>query len=61
MKALAVISLTLEYSPEAFHRAVVDALCYSRHALCDSGFLKFCMKGSVGVLEPSVTIIPNSG
>ena len=55
-ETLTVISLSLEYPPEPFHRAVVDALGYSGHALRHANSLKFVMKRPVGVLVSSVTV-----
>ena len=60
-KSLAVISLTLEYSPEAFHRTVVYALGYPGHALCHAGLLQLGMECSVCILEATVTVAQWSG
>ena len=50
-KTSAIVSFSLQDAPEAFHRAVVDTLCYSGHALHHSCLFKSFMKESVRVLE----------
>ena len=51
-----IIAFPLQDTPEAFHRAVVNAVCHTGHALCHSSLLELMMKGSAGILEPSVTV-----
>ena len=53
-ETLAVIPFALEYSPEPFHRTVVDAFAYPGHTLRHTGFLQFGMEHPVGVLEPTI-------
>ena len=55
-ETLAVIPFALEYSPEPFHRTVVDALGYSGHALCHTNCLKLAVECPVGILVASVTV-----
>ena len=37
-KSFAVIFLALQNTPEALHRAIVNATGYTRHALCHTGY-----------------------
>ena len=40
VEALAIITFSLQDSPESFHRTIVDALGYSGHALSHAGILQ---------------------
>ena len=52
----AVISFSFQNTPEAFHRAVVNALGNSGHALSHLCFLQFVVECSVCILESSVAV-----
>ena len=51
-----IVTFSFQNAPEPFHRSVIDAVRYSRHALRHPGILKFGVKHSVCVLKPSVTV-----
>lgn len=51
-----IIALTLQDSPEAFHRAVVNAAANTGHTLCHPGIQQFLVEGSAGVLESTVAV-----
>lgn len=55
-KSVSVIALSLQDSPEALHRAIVNAASNTGHTLCHSGIQKLLVEGSAGVLESSVTV-----
>ena len=55
-KPSAVVPLPLEDSPEALHRAIIDALGHSGHALFHICFLQFVVERPVGILEASVAV-----
>lgn len=55
-KASAIIALPFQDSPEALHRAVVDAVSHTGHTLCHPGLLEFMVKCPAGILKPSVTM-----
>ena len=55
-KAPTVIAFPFQDAPKALHGTVVNALRYTGHALCHSGFLQFCMEGAVGILKSSVAM-----
>ena len=48
-KSMPIIALTLQDSPEAFHRAVVNAAANTGHTLCHPGIQQFLVEGSAGV------------
>ena len=50
----AVVALTLEDAPKAFHRAVVNAFGHAGHTLCHSSLHQFMMKSSIRILEATV-------
>ena len=52
----AVIAFPFQDAPEAFHRAVVDALSNAGHALYHTCLLQLVVKDPVGVLKSSVTM-----
>ena len=52
----AVITLPLENTPETFHRAVINALSDTRHALCHAGFFQLVMECSIGILVTTVRV-----
>ena len=51
-----IIALTLQDSPEAFHRAVVNAAANTGHTLSHPGIQQFLVEGSAGVLESTVAV-----
>ena len=51
-----VVSFPFQDAPEAFHRAVVNALGHSRHTLFHLCFLQLGVEHPIGVLETSVTM-----
>ena len=55
-KTLAVISLSFQNTPKAFHWTVVNALGHSGHALFHLCFLQLVVEHSVGILETSVAM-----
>lgn len=55
-KTPAIVTLPLEYAPEALHRTVVDAVCHTGHTLRHPCFLELMVKGSASVLEASVAM-----
>ena len=55
-KSVSVIALSLQDSPETFHRAIVNAASNTGHTLCHSGIKKLLVEGSAGVLESAVTV-----
>lgn len=55
-KALDVVPFPLQNAPKAFHRAVVNALSHTRHALLHAGFLQFVMEGAIGILKAPITM-----
>ena len=55
-KTPAVISLSFQNTPKAFHWTVVNALGYSGHALSHLCLLQFIVEYSIGVLESSVAV-----
>ena len=61
VESLAIITFSFKDPPESFHRTVIYALRYSGHALRHAGILQFGMECPVGILEASVSVIPNSG
>ena len=60
-KLPAVISLTLQDTPEPLHRIVVDAVSCPGHALRHPSLLGFAVKDSAGILEPYVTMEEGMG
>ena len=52
----AVIALPLQNAPEALHRAVINAVSNTGHALRHSGLYKFLVEGAVGILKSSVAV-----
>ena len=56
VEALTVIPFSLQDSPEAFHRTIVDALGNSGHALCHSDSFKLTVKCPASILVASVTV-----
>lgn len=55
-ECLSVIAFTFQDSPEAFHRAVVNAAANTGHTLCHPGIQQFLVEGSAGVLESTVAV-----
>lgn len=55
-KTSAIVTLPLQNAPEPLHWPVVNAVCYTGHALRHPCLLELAVKGSAGVLEPSVTM-----
>ena len=53
-EAVAIVSFSFKDPPESFHRTIVNALRYSRHALDHSRLLKLVVECPVGVLESTV-------
>lgn len=52
----AVVALPLQNPPEAFHRAVINAVGNTGHTLRHSRLHKLVVESAVGVLEPSVAM-----
>ena len=55
-KPSAVIAFPLQNTPEALHRAVVDAMRHAGHTLRHSRLHELVVESAVGVLEPSVAM-----
>ena len=55
-KSMPIIALTLQDSPEAFHRAVVNAAANTGHTLRHSGIQQLLVESSAGVLESTVAV-----
>lgn len=55
-KSMPIIALTLQDSPEAFHRAVVNAAANTGHALRHTGIQQFLVEDSTGVLESTIAV-----
>ena len=55
-KLLSIIFFALQDTPEPLHRAIVDAVSHARHTLRHTSFYLHSVKGSVGVLETTVTV-----
>ncbi len=55
-KASAIVTFPFQDAPEAFHWAVVDTMRHTGHALRHACLLQLVVKGSTGVLEPSVAM-----
>ena len=60
-KASAIVAFSFQNSPEALHRAVINTMGDAGHALGHSRLLEFVVKGSAGVLTPSVTVDQGMG
>lgn len=52
----AIIALPFQDTPESLHRAVINAVGDTGHALRHSGLHKLLMKRSVGILKASVAV-----
>lgn len=52
----AVIALPLQNSPEALHRAVINAMGNTGHTLHHSGLYKFVVEGTISILKSSVAV-----
>ena len=52
----AVIAFPFQDAPEALHRAVINAMRHAGHTLRHPSLHKLVVEGTVGVLEPSVTM-----
>ena len=52
----AVIAFPLQNTPEALHRAVIDAMRHAGHTLCHACLYELVVESAVGVLEPSVAM-----
>ena len=59
-EALPVIPFSFQDTPESFHWSVINALGNPGHALSHSSLGQHIVECTVGVLESSVRIIPNS-
>ena len=55
-KTPAIVAFPFQDAPEALHWAVVNAVGHTGHTLCHPGLLELVVKGSAGVLEPSVAV-----
>ena len=55
-KSMPIIALTLQDSPEAFHRAIVNAASHARHTWRQTSVQQFLVEDSAGVLVPAVTV-----
>src|SRR5574344_3061263 len=51
-----VIHFALQNTPEAFHWPVIQAMCYTRHALCHACLFNLGTKVLVGILKASVAM-----
>lgn len=55
-EGMAVVALALEDTPEALHRAVVNAVCHAGHTLLHPCYLQFLVKNSTCILEAPVAV-----
>ena len=55
-KFSAVVALPFQYSPKSFHRAVINTLGNSRHALGDTCLRQFSVKCPACVLKSPITV-----
>lgn len=55
-EASAIVTLAFQDSPEALHRAVVDAVRNAGHALSHAGLFQLVVKCSVSILETPVAV-----
>ena len=55
-KSLAVVTLPLENTPKALHRAVVNTMRHAGHALFHVGRFKLVVECTVRILKPSVAV-----
>lgn len=55
-ESFAIVAFPFQNAPEAFHRAVIDTVCHTGHALLHTGLLKFAVKCTVRILEAPVTV-----
>ena len=53
-EAAAIIPLSLQDTPEALHRAVINAVGRSGHTLRHAGLLQLVVKTAVRILEPTI-------
>ena len=52
----AIVFLAFQNAPESFHRAVVNAVGYTRHALCHTRIFQHVVKSMTCVLKPTVAM-----
>ena len=52
----AVIALPFQNTPKAFHRTVINAMCYTRHTLRHSSLRELVVESAVGILKASVAM-----
>ena len=52
----AIVTFPFQDAPESLHWAIVDTVCHTGHALRHASFLQLVVKGSAGVLKPSVAV-----
>ena len=57
----AIVAFSFQDAPEGLHWAIVDTMRHTGHTLCHPGLLELVMKGSVGVLGPSVAMQQGMG
>ena len=55
-ESLPIVAFPFQNSPEALHRAVINAFGYAGHALQHSGFFKHGVKGSIRILVSPVAV-----
>ena len=55
-KPFAIIPFPFKNTPEALHRTVVNTMSHSGHALRHTRLFQFCMKCTVCILKPSITV-----
>ena len=52
----AVIAFPFQDAPEALHRTVINAMCYTRHTLRHSSLRELVVESAVGILKASVAM-----
>ena len=55
-KSSAIVFLAFQNAPEAFHRAVVNTMGYTRHALCHSRIIQHVVKSVTCILKATVAV-----
>lgn len=56
---MSIVTFSFEDTPEAFHRAIVNAASHARHTWRQTSVQQFLVEDSAGVLVPAVTVEHN--
>ena len=55
-KCMSIVTFSFEDTPEAFHRAIVNAVSHARHTWRQTSVQQFLVEDSASVLVPAVTV-----